>query len=146
MDIYTTKPISTISDLLASPGRLSQICNHIKKINGLQIKLVEHLDSPLDKHVVVADYQQKTLVLHTDSAAWAAKLRYNTPDILAAFKGDLPGIRTIRIKVAPTGTLVRASRHTAKVSADTASGIREVADQIEDTALRSTLHSIADKV
>lgn len=146
MVIDTTKPISTISDFLVSSGRLSQICNHIKKINGLQIKLLEHLDSPLDKHVVVADYRQKTLVLHTDSAAWAAKLRYNTPGILAAFKGDLPGIRTIRIKVAPTDTPGRASRHTAKVSPDTAGGIREVADQIEDTALRSALHSIADKL
>lgn len=146
MVINTTKPISTISDFLVSSGRLSQICNHIKKINGLQIKLAEHLDNPLDKHVTVADYRQKTLVLHTDSAAWAAKLRYSTPDIIAAFKGDLPGIRTVRIKVVPTDTPVRTSRHTAKISADTASGIREVADQIEDTALRSTLHSIADKL
>lgn len=110
------------------------------------MKLGKYLDSRLNQHVVVADYQQKTLVLHTDSAAWAAKLRYNTPDILTAFKGDLPGIRTIRIKVVPTDTLVKASRHTAKVSPDTAGGIRQVADQIEDTALRSTLHSIADKL
>lgn len=146
MIIQTTKRSSTISDFLDSSDRLSQICNHIEKINELQIKLGKYLDSRLNQHVVVADYRQKTLVLHTDSAAWAAKLRYNTPDILAAFKGDLPGIRTIRIKVVPTDTLVKASRHTAKVSPDTANGIREIADQIEDTALRSTLHSIADKL
>ena len=146
MIIQTTKRISTISDLLDSSDRLSQICNHIEKINELQIKLRKYLDSRLNQHVVVADYQQKTLVLHTDSAAWAAKLRYITPDILTAFKGDLPGIRTIRIKVAPADTPTRTSRQTAKVSADTANGIRQVADQIEDTALRSTLHSIAGKL
>lgn len=146
MNSYTTKPISTISDLLASPGRLSQICNHIKKIDELQIKLGNYLDSPLVKHVVIADYQQKTLVLHTDSAAWAAKLRYITPDILTSFKDDLPGIRTIRIKVVPADMPIPASRKTVRVSADTANGIRQVADQIGDTTLRSTLHSIADKL
>ena len=146
MIIRTTKRITTIADFLESSDGLSRICNHIEKINELQIKLGKYLDSRLKQHVVVADYQQKTLVLHTDSAAWAAKLRYNTPDILAAFKGDLPGIRTIRIKVAPADTPIRTSRQTAKVSPDTANGIRQVADQIEDTALRSTLHSIAGKL
>lgn len=146
MVINTTKPISTISDFLASSDRLSQICNHIKKINGLQIKLGEYLGKPLAAHVAVADYRQNTLVLHTDSAAWAAKLRYGTPGILAAFKGDLPGIRTVRIKVVPSGMLMRIPRRAVKVSAGTAEGIRQAADQIADTALRSTLHSIADEL
>ncbi len=143
MVINTTKPISTISDFLASSDTLSQICNHIKKINGLQIKLGEFLGKPPAEHVAVADYRQNTLVLHTDSAAWAAKLRYRTPEILAAFKGDLPGIRTVRIKVVPTAMLMRIPRRALKVSAGTAEGIRQAADQIADPALRSTLHSIA---
>ena len=143
MAINTAKPISTISDLLVSSERLSQICNHIKKVRELQIKLGEYLGSPLGQHVVVADYRQKTLVLHTDSAAWAAKLRYGTPEILTAFKGDLPGLRTVRIKVIPSGTLARTARRARKVSPRTARGIRQAADQIADSALRSTLHSIA---
>ena len=146
MVINTTKPISTISDFLASSDRLSQICNHIKKLNELQIKLGEYLGKPLAEHVAVADYRQNTLVLHTDNAAWAAKLRYGTPEILTAFKGDLPGIRTVRIKVMPTGMLMRIPRRAVKVSPGTAEGIRQAADQIADTALRSALHSIADKL
>ena len=146
MVINTTKPISTISDFLVSSDRLSQICNHIKIINGLQIKLGEFLGNPLAEHVAVADYRQNTLVLHTDSAAWAAKLRYGTPEILAAFTGELPGLRTVRIKVVPSETLMRTTRQVLKVSPDTAEGIRQAADQIADTALRSTLHSIADKL
>ena len=97
----------------------------------------------MNEHVIVADYQKKTLVLHTDSAAWAARLRYLTPDILTTFKGDLPGVRTIRIKVVPPDPPVQTSRKAVKVSPDTAGGIREVADKIPDKALRTTLRNIA---
>lgn len=143
MIIPTNSKISTISDFLASSDRLSQICNHTEKIQELQIKLRNNLGGPLNEHVVVADYQKKTLVLHTDSAAWAARLRYLTPDILTTFKGDLPGVRTIRIKVVPPDPPVQTSRKAVKVSPDTAGGIREVADKIPDKALRTTLRNIA---
>ena len=143
MIIHTNIKISTISDLLASSDRLSQICKHTEKINALQIKLHENLDFPLNKHVIVADYQQKTLVLHTDSASWAARLRYVTPDLLTVFKGDLPGIRTIRIKVMLPDPQNQTSLKAAKVSSVTAHGIRQVADETGDPALRSTLQSIA---
>lgn len=146
MVINTTKPMSKISDFLVSSDRLARIYNHIKIINELQIKLAGDLGSPLNQHVAVADYRQGTLVLHADSAAWAAKLRYNTPDILSAFKGDLPGIRTVRIRVVPTEPSVTAPRRTVNVSPETAAGIRQAADQISDTALRATLRSIADKL
>ena len=132
-----------ISDFLDSSERLSQICNHIEKINELQIKLQKHLDSPLNKHVAVADIRQKTLVLHTDSQAWAAKLRYQTPDILNKVKRDTPGIHTIRIKVMPSDSLNQVARQAQQVSPDTAHAIRQVADKIGDPTLRSTLHSIA---
>ena len=138
--------MSTISDFLVSSDRLSQICNHIKIINELQIKLAGDLGSPLNQHVAVADYRQGTLVLHADSAAWAAKLRYNTPDILSACKSDLPGIRTVRIRVVPAEPSVTAPRRTVKISPETAAGIRQAADQSADAALRATLHSIADKL
>ena len=146
MIIPTNPKIRTISDFLASSDRLSQICNHTEKIQELQIKLRNNLDGPLNEHVVVADYQKKTLVLHTDSATWAARLRYITPEILTTFKDDLPGVRTIRIKVVPPDAPDQTSRRAVKVSPDTAYGIREVADKIPDKALQSTLHSIAEKL
>ena len=90
-----------ISDLLESTDKLSRICNHIEKLSRLQTKLRDYLEPPLNKHVIIADYQQKTLVFHADSAAWATKLRYRTPEILRLFRDDLPGIRTIRIKNPP---------------------------------------------
>ena len=143
MIIPTNPKISTISDFLASSDRLSEMCNHTEKIRQLQIKLRNKLDDPLNEHVTVADYRKKTLVLLTDSATWAARLRYITPDILTNLKDDLPGIRTIRIKIVPPEPVEQASRRAVKVSPDTAYGIREVADKIPDNDLRSVLHGIA---
>ena len=142
----TNSQISTISDYLTSSDRLSQICNHTEVIYKLQITLRKNLDDPLDKHVVVADYRQKTLVLHTDSGAWAAKLRYLTPEIITAFKGELPELRTIRIKVVLPDPPNQTSRRAVKVSPDTVDGIRQVADKIADKALRSTLYNIAKRL
>ena len=125
---------------------MSRLCNHIEQLGKLQIKLHDYLEPPLNEHVIIADYRQKTLVFHADSAAWATKLRYRTPEILKLFRNDLPGIRTIRIKNPPVETRERATRHAARASSDTVDTIREVAGRIDDPPLRSALLRIADKL
>ena len=138
--------MNSISDLLESSDKLSQLCDHIEKLDALQTKLRDYLDPPLNKHVIIADYRQKTLVLHTDSAAWATKLRYRTPELLALFRDDLPGLRSIRIKNPPVETTVEKTRHAAKASPDTVDTIRQVADRITEPPLRSVLLRIADRL
>ncbi len=125
---------------------MSRLCNHIEQLGKLQIKLHDYLEPPLNEHVIIADYRQKTLVFHADSAAWATKLRYRTPEILKLFRNDLPGIRTIRIKNPPVETREQATRHAARVSSDTVDTIREVAGRIDDPPLRSALLRIADRL
>ena len=143
MTTHSTPEFNKLTDYLASSDTLSNLCNHIEKLSKLQIKLCSQLDSPLNQHVTVADYQQKTLVLHTDSPAWAAKLRFKTPDILVVLKNDLTDIQTIRIKVIPTNPATTKPPPSTKISPDTANLIRQVADNIPDTALRSVLFNIA---
>ena len=125
---------------------MSRLCDHIEQLGKLQTKLDDYLEPPLNEHVIIADYRQKTLVFHADSAAWATKLRYRTPEILKLFRNDLPGIRTIRIKNPPVETREQATRHAARVSSDTVDTIREVAGRIDDPPLRSALLRIADRL
>ena len=125
---------------------MSRLCNHIEQLGKLQIKLHDYLEPPLNEHVIIADYRQKTLVFHADSAAWATKLRYRTPEILKLFRNDLPGIRTIRIKNPPVETREQATRQAARASSDTVDTIREVAGRIDDPPLRSALLRIADRL
>ena len=146
MIIRTSRQLNSISELLESSDKLSQLCNHIEQLGKLQIKLLGYLEPPLNEHVIIADYRRKTLVFHADSAAWATKLRYRTPDILELFKDDLPGIRTIRIKNPPVETRVQATRRAAGASAGTVDTIRQVADRITDPPLRAALLKIADRL
>ena len=146
MIIRTSRQLNSISELLESSDILSRLCNHIEQLGKLQIKLHDYLEPPLNEHVIIADYRQKTLVFHADSAAWATKLRYRTPEILKLFRNDLPGIRTIRIKNPPVETRERATRHAARASSDTVATIREVAGRIDDPPLRSALLRIADRL
>ena len=125
---------------------MSRLCNHIEQLGKLQIKLHDYLEPPLNEHVIIADYRQETLVFHADSAAWATKLRYRTPEILKLFRNDLPGIRTIRIKNPPVETREQATRHAARASSDTVDTIRQVAGRIDDPPLRSALLRIADRL
>ena len=146
MIIRTSRQLNSISELLESSDKLSQLCNHIEQLGKLQTKLQDYLDPPLNEHVIIADYRRKTLVFHADSAAWATKLRYRTPEILGLFKDDLPGVRTIRIKNPPVETRAQAMRRAAGASPDTVDAIRQVADRIADPPLRSALLRIADKL
>lgn len=100
----------------------------------------------MNEHVIVADYRQETLFLHTDSSAWTETIRYLTPEILALFRDELPGIRTVRIKNPPVRPPVQAARRVTAVSPDTAKAIRQTADEITDAPLRSVLLRIADKL
>ncbi len=125
---------------------MSRLCDHIEQLGKLQTKLDDYLEPPLNEHVIIADYRQKTLVFHADSAAWATKLRYRTPEILKLFKNDLPGIRTIRIKNPPVETREQTTRHAARASSDTVDTIRQVAGRIDDPPLRSALLRIADRL
>ena len=138
--------MNSISDLLDSSGKLSQLCDHIQKLGSLQTKLRDYLGPPLSEHVIIADYRQKTLVFHADSAAWATKLRYRTPEILRLFKDDLPGLRTIRIKNPPVETTVQKTRRASGASPGTVDTIRQVAARITDPPLRAVLLRIADKL
>ena len=147
MIIRASSQTSSISDIFSSSDTLSQLCDHIQKLNSLQTKLRDHLEPPLKEHVIIADYRQKTLIFHADSAAWATKLRYRAPEILKLFRDDLPDLRSIRTKSLPIETAtVQKTRVAAKASASTVAAMRQVADRITDPPLRAVLLSIADKL
>ena len=133
-----------VSDVFASAPSLSDIRNHIEKLNKLQIKLHRRLSEPLREHATVANCRQGTLVLHARNAAWASKLRFESADLLAAVTQDADDIRTVRVKVAPPAIATGGNAGTpARISTATARRICRIADTIADPALRATLRSIA---
>lgn len=99
------------------------------------------LPSPLRDHIMVAGFDQKTLVLQTDSPAWAARLRFETPRLLelARLKCNLPSIQTVRIQVAPPMQIRKPRSRDVHLSRRAADVLRNSASSTDDVALRESL-------
>jgi len=84
-------------------GELGALIEHSKRLERLSRAIRDRLPPALGQHCRLANLAQQTLVMHADSPAWASRLRYYCPQLLA----DLchtPGfgqLDEIRIKTAP---------------------------------------------
>ena len=135
----------TISHLLNAVSSLRRIRHHIEKLEKLQTELRKGLNSPINQHLTVANCQRGTLVLHTDSAAWAAKLRFKTPEILAVVKNapELAEIHAVRIKIKPVEPPAPVQRTIPRLSPANAKLLRQTAANVSSGALRSALQSLS---
>ena len=95
--------IHQFRQLINTDEQLYQLHRHTKAIRALNEVLAYHLAPPLNHHSKVANYSEDTLILYTDTSAWAAKLRFNTPAIRKYMQKNskLTKLKTIRIKVLP---------------------------------------------
>lgn len=141
-----TSPASAapIQKLLGAQGTLfAEIHQRIAHIQTIQQKLKSILPPPLCDHFVVANISRATLVLHTDSPAWAAKLRFSTPEILRCVQkpgttqSDSP--KSLRIKVVPVSPKADLPREKIRLSATNRLLIKQTANSISDPALRAAL-------
>lgn len=106
------------------------------------------LPEPLASHCHAANIDGDTLVVGCDSPTWAAKLRYQTPQVLSQLKGqpDLPAFSQIRIRVQPldeersrtTGRRFYMSEHSAAL-------ITSVADNTADPELKAALRRLSQR-
>ena len=112
-----------------------------QQIQLVQEKLKTILPPPLCDHFVLANIDKETLTLHTDSSAWAARLRFKTPDILSFARQlhDIDHPASIRIKVVPSAGQPGPAKRTISLSSKSAQLIRETAATITDPHLRDAL-------
>ena len=126
---------------------LGRLCLHAKYLTQLEKKLCLFLESPLNTHCSVANLTNDTLVLHSDSSAWAAKLRYNIPAILNYMQTEckLSSLKTIRIKIKlPENSRQSGSvRKKAVMSKTSARYINQAAAVMSDDDLRLSLLKLA---
>ena len=142
-DRSNNNPATLTSLLKDKHSTLGKLCQHTEFLSHLEKKLCLFLDSPLNSHCSVANYMNETLVLHSDSAAWAAKLRYNIPAILNYMQNecDLIALKTIRIKIKlPDNTTQYGStRKKPAISRASALFINQAAATMSDNDLRLSL-------
>ena len=145
-------PFLSVREVLASPltaaGRLMAVGRRLGNANDA---LGELLDAPLRDHVTVARLSGETLTLVADSPAWAARVRYQAPRILAHLRRtcDCPRLESMRVVTRPARVVreplaepAREARSRA-ISAETAELIESVALACDNDALRGTLLRLA---
>jgi len=126
---------------LVTQARINQKLS--KSLNNL-------LDPALVGHVSLANVRAQTLVLVTDSAAWASRARYFSPQLLQKLHNNshiFGDIRKIEIQVRPAATRDRVAempfaRH---ISASAAECLTATADSIENAELKAALNRLASR-
>ncbi|MDP6184684.1 MAG: DUF721 domain-containing protein [Gammaproteobacteria bacterium] len=138
---------------MSSPTRLDAIVTQNSILRQLFRQAAEHrdldlrikrlLDEPVQSHIRVAVVRDGNLVLVADSPAWAAKLRYQIPDLRRRMHENtaFPEIEAIRVKVAKSDTPrqpdVRPPQ--SPLSRGAAEGVKRQAESVKDPVLREAL-------
>lgn len=127
---------------LLGRGPLALVLQRTAELGHATDLLRARLGAPLGDHCQVANWRDDTLVVQADSAAWASRLRFLAPKILAALSEIQGGLRLRKLKV-----IVRPSHQTPddtrprhfRLSARSASLLRDVGNSTADAALREAL-------
>jgi hypothetical protein len=138
----SSRPPPDINSILACRTETaSALYHHALRLIEMQKRLRAELPAPLNEHVTVANSQKGTLVIYTDSAAWAARLRFRVPEMLKSINEiplDAP-LQAIRIKVRPPDTTRLPPAARLSISDDTARLLQYMAESISDPGLRASL-------
>lgn len=100
MGISDTERLDAI---LGRDATLANLCQRGLDLQSLDKKLKRRLDPGLQDYFELANIRGDVAVLLAASPAWAARLRYQVPLILAACRAlGMDSVKTIRVKVRQT--------------------------------------------
>jgi hypothetical protein len=132
-----------VHKLLKASKRSSHLLRRAERSVQLTHDLRSLLPSPLASYCQVSDLTGHILTVVATSPVWAAKLRYLQPALLKAF-GSIPSLSQateVNIKISklsqPSPNPARSRK--VHMSPRSAEHIRQVAEAIEDPALRESL-------
>ncbi len=130
-------------------GNVADLVTQAKINQKLSKSLNNLLDPALIDHVSLANIRQQTLVLITDSAAWASRARYFSPQLLQKLHNNshiFGDIRKIEIQVRPAAQNRAARTPLARHISDSAAEcLSATADTIENAELKAALNRLAGR-
>jgi hypothetical protein len=135
--------------LQKQPGELKALLAHAARLESLSRQISAWLPEPLAEHARVANVDPQRLVLQTDSPAWATRLRYLAPPLLAYLKQqpDLAGLLNVQVRIRPaaSGTADRPGRR-PQFSRLASESLQAAAEGHSDAELRDALIRLAEHV
>ena len=138
-DKYRPRNISDIA--VNNNDVLANLYRHSLEILKIQETIRLALGPPLAQHLHVANVSPDTIIIFTDSQAWATKLRFQTQDIINIVKKTTGYTRleSVRIKLSPLLRTTTTPGSPLSISASTPRLLKKVAKNINDTAIQEAL-------
>lgn len=132
-------------------AKLSDIVAKSNFLCSLQLLLTPYLEKSVAQHCQVANYEENTLTLIANSASWATKIRFQTPELIKKLKSEKPfselkKIRSIIRLNIESKQLKRTPRKPMSLSARNINIIKNTAMTIQDEKLRKALEKLANKL
>ena len=141
----THKP-AMLNRLLTERGStLASLFAHAQRLARIQSELHARLPAALASHVTVANADDATIVIHTDSPAWAARLRYQIPAILDIAREycALASVQNIRIKVKIPAVVSDPPAREPVLSDRARRALLQSAEATDDPELQASLRRLA---
>lgn len=136
------KPVQKINQVLSGDcDQLSSILRRARYLQALTSELRGQLPAPLRNHCAVAGVSDGTLIVCADSAAWAGKVRFYGPALIAHLKKRprLHDLRQVRVKISPPPAGQPAPAARTAISEHTAAVIENCATAVTDIPLQNAL-------
>ncbi|TPW16939.1 MAG: hypothetical protein FD130_852 [Halothiobacillaceae bacterium] len=139
-----------LTSLLQRERQLDPLFNHLHHLKATAKLLQSLLPEPYKSHTRLANFQDNILTLHTSSAAWATKLRYQTPALITVLKQhpQLAQLAEIQIRTqhehesAPARVTAAAQRRHG-LDKNAAGLLIALAECVDDTNLANALQRLA---
>ncbi len=141
MPIYKSRPRNIKDIAVSNNDILANLYKHSLTILKIQESVRLALGPPLAQHLYVANISPDSIIIFTDSQAWATKLRFQTQEIINTAKKitGFNDLESVRIKVSPLLTTTTRPGNSISISPSTTQLLRTVAENINDTALQTAL-------
>ena len=142
------KPLLVANLLGSKASRSKALIAEAKRLSQINIVLNQSLDQQLAEHIYVSTLVNGLLTLVVDSPAWATRLRYMQPTIIADMKkyAISSEINQIKIKVRPADHIKAKKAPRAKreltISHESAEIMQESLNAISDPGLKASLSKI----
>lgn len=133
-----TSPKS-VRHLLKDKPTLKHLEHGISARRTLLAEVRTHLPEEVATHCLAAQIEGARLILHSDSPAWATRLRYLSNQLCSLLEPGHPTLREIRIKVLLTRGTGRPPARKPYKSAQAAEVIESSADSTAPGPLRDAL-------
>jgi hypothetical protein len=141
------KNTSQLGKILAdTSGPLAGTLAHAASLKRLQPLVVQALPADLAAHCLPANLRGNTLVIHADSPAWAAKMRFHAPQLVQRLRREksLAELARCEVRVSPASAPVMSTKPVAAaISTQSREQLRTAAKGFKDPRLQTAFQRLA---